>query len=310
VKSDSDFADGAFTSNGGLRLILTKYYDCLSVRNYQPATLKKNVRLASKFAYWLDCELSEMTSANVEDYLIHLHQQGRSAKTIKNHRSAIKVFCDFLGTRGILQDNPVLRVPSMELPEEIPIFLTDEEVDKLMVIARLDDMFCEVTLALNTGLRMEEMRRLEWRDIDLKFKQLTVRKSKSKRPRTVPLNQRTCKALETQRERYGHLVYVFPGGKGGFYNRGIWTEPKMRSENWWQKLSIRHMQEVIPSLKNLPAGRTGRGWHALRHTFATRAVRANIDMFKLKDWMGHKKIETTMCYVHVSRNYDEDIELL
>jgi integrase len=212
--------------------------------------------------------------------------------------------------RGILTNNPVLQVPSMELPEEVPVFITDEEIPTLMAIAIQEDMFCEVTLALNTGLRLEEMRRLEWQDIDLKHKQLIVTKSKSKRPRTVPLNRAVREALVTQKERYGHLVYVFPGGIGGVKGKGQWTLPKIRSENWWQKLSIRRMQEELPSLKKLPPGRTGRGWHALRHTFATRAVRADIDMFKLKDWMGHKQIDTTMRYVHVARNYDEDIELL
>jgi len=68
------------------------------------------------------------------------------------------------------------------------------------------------------------------------------------------------------------------------------------------------MQSEIPALQKLPEGRTGRGWHALRHTFATRAARAGIDMFKLKNWMGHRKIETTLRYVHVAQKYDADIE--
>ena len=105
-------------------------------------------------------------------------------------------------------------------------------------------------------------------------RQLIVRASKGKRPRAVPLNQKTIEVLTPQREKYLRQQWVFPGGPGGYGNARLWTLCKPRSEEWWNRISLRDIREKIPAIVNLPKGRTGRGWHIMRHTFATRAARA------------------------------------
>jgi len=39
---------------------------------------------------------------------------------------------------------------------------------------------------------------------------------------------------------------------------------------------------------------TGNGWHSLRHSFASWAAMAGVDIRVLKEWMGHRTIQTTM----------------
>jgi integrase len=53
--------------------------------------------------------------------------------------------------------------------------------------------------------------------------------------------------------------------------------------------------------------RIGRGFHLLRHTFATNLA-AHVDVFRLQGWLGHKDIKMTERYVHLSRAYDPAIE--
>ena len=281
----------------------------LAIRNYQPATRKKNVLIANKFMAWLG-SLEGLNTARVEDYLMHLLATGRSVKTTKNHLSAIKVFCNFLANRGLLTDNPAHGVKTLEAAKILPVCLTNKEVETAYEIARKNDFLVEVTVALKTGLRLEELRNLRWSEVDLERRQLIVAKAKGKCSRTVPLNQITCTRLQIQHNEYHHLDYVFPGGKGGFQGRGVWDQDKPRGLNWWQKTSVKMLQEHIPTLKKLPRGHTGRGWHALRHTFATRCVKADIDIVKIKDWMGHKQLDTTLQYIHVARHYDPAIELV
>lgn len=289
-------------------MLIKAYQSSLSIRNYQPASLCRNVQLASKFMLWIG-DVDKITAATIEDYLIELKESGRAIKTIKNHRGALKVFCDFLACRGYLEDNPVLKIPSFEMPEEIPVCLTDDEIIQAYGIGQRYKMLCEVTLALNTGLRMEEMRQLLWHDIDLGNWQIIVRKAKGKRPRTVPLNEITRKQLVKQKNKYNQFRYVFPGAIGGGHIKSNWNKDIVRGASWWNKKSVKHLQ-ILTTLKELPARRTGRGWHALRHTFATRCIKAGIDVVTLRDWMGHRKIDTTMRYIHVARHYDKRIELL
>jgi site-specific recombinase XerD len=127
--------------------MLDTYRAALEVRNYQESSLNKNVQLAGQFLR--NAQISdpqEITVCNVEEYLIQLRAKGRSAKTIKKHRTAIKVFCDFLTNRGMLNENPVHKIPSMDLPVEVPVFQPDDEVEKLYQIATQQGMLCVIPL--------------------------------------------------------------------------------------------------------------------------------------------------------------------
>ena len=65
-----------------------------------------------------------------------------------------------------------------------------------------------------------------------------------------------------------------------------------------------HTQKAIPSLSDAVL-------YAARHTCASRLVQRGFSIRKLKDWMGHNDIETTMIYAHLSpESLDEGAELL
>ena len=59
---------------------------------------------------------------------------------------------------------------------------------------------------------------------------------------------------------------------------------------------------------DLPPGRaTGKRWHTLRHTFGTHAALFGVNPWRLQSWMGHKRIDETMLYVHVAENHRREI---
>ena len=49
------------------------------------------------------------------------------------------------------------------------------------------------------------------------------------------------------------------------------------------------------------------GWHVLRHTFGTHAALLGVNPWRLQSWMGHKRIDETMLYVHVAEHHRRDI---
>ena len=291
--------------------MLKLYEKTLYARNYKPTTAVKLIQILRRFIKEAQIfKPEEITIKTIEDYLCVLKETGRSSKTLGNHKSAISGYCDFLNARGILASNPAKFIKTLKSDETLPDFLPDNEVELLLDLARYEKIYCEVVVALNTGLRMAELQRLEWRDIDLSNKQLVVRISKGKRPRTVPLNQNVVKVLTAQKKKYGLMTWVFPGGKGGCQGRNVWSLNKMRSYKWWLRLSLDPIRDKIPTIANIPKGRVGIGWHIMRHTFATRLARAGVDILKIQDWLGHQRLDTTMRYIHLARNYDSDIELI
>ena len=59
---------------------------------------------------------------------------------------------------------------------------------------------------------------------------------------------------------------------------------------------------------DLPPGRAaGKRWHTLRHTFGTHAALFGVNPWRLQSWMGHKRIDETMLYVHVAENHRREI---
>src|SRR5690348_17004751 len=56
-----------------------------------------------------------------------------------------------------------------------------------------------------------------------------------------------------------------------------------------------------------PIGLPEKRWHTLRHTFGTHAALFGVNPWRLQSWMGHKRIDETMIYVHVAENHRREI---
>ena len=48
-------------------------------------------------------------------------------------------------------------------------------------------------------------------------------------------------------------------------------------------------------------------WHTLRHAFGTHAALFGVNPWRLQAWMGHKRIDETMLYVHVAEAHGREL---
>jgi integrase/recombinase XerD len=245
-------------------------------------------------------DVLQITVSAVEDYVANLFMEGRRPKTVRNHLTSISRFCRFLVERGHLDRNPCRAVKTPR-PEKLPPrFLSDAERRRAMKLAREHGIFAEVATALYTGLRREELRQLAREDVDFKGRIVIVPRSKSRRPRQVPMSVKAEKVLRQQLEATGGSRYVFPGRESAGYTG-------MRRKSWWTN-ALRPLQEAMPIFFELAGTRVGRGWHLFRHTFASRLVQRGVPIAKISAWLGHADISTTMVYAHLAPGHDEDIE--
>ena len=188
-------------------------------------------------------------------------------------------------------------VPHLEFARAVqpPIrFLDFEEALRLREGAREDPMgSAMITLALNTGLRIGELRALPWDAVDLKAGRLHVRQAasrnevetpKSGRSREVPLNETARAALTRWRHLRGPFVFCKDDGR----------------------MLTRHEADTVLRRAQRRAQLGGFSWHALRHTFASHLVMRGVPLKSVQELLGHASIEMTMRYAHLSPAINRD----
>jgi len=255
---------------------------------------------------------SSITLESVQSWFADLLRDGAKPKTILNARGCLGRFCDFLVDRGLLESNPCHRVRIPRIQRLPPRFLSPAEYDKALALADKHGILPHVETALRTGMRREELRRLTWADVD--FERAVVHvvekasengvyspRSKRRRARAIPMSERLAVVLRKQQAESGHRTYVFPG-------ENIKGTSGMRDAGWWSD-ALKPLQDAMPIFtRDMGDKSTGRAWHILRHTFASRLVQAGVPLAKVSAWMGHSDIRTTMIYAHLAPGHDADIE--
>ena len=241
----------------------------------------------------------DITVERVQNHLVKLGKRGRRPKTLWNHRAALSAFCTFLADRGVIESNPCTKVKTPRVEKHPPRYLSPEQCHETLRLAVEHGIFAEVLTVLQTGMRREELRRLAWRDVDFERGIVIVPKSKSRRPRQIPISSKLCATLRMQQKQTGNRQYVFPGAR-------MARRSGMRAGRWWDE-ALKPIQDAMPVYTETGDKSVGRAWHIFRHTFASRLVQAGVPLAKISAWLGHASITTTMIYSHLAPGHDEDI---
>lgn len=197
---------------------------------------------------------------------------------------------------GEPQANPAAQVPKLRERRRLDIdVFTPEEVRALVRAAASEQDAALFLTAAFTGLRRGELLALRWRDVDFAG-QVRVRASyaantlttpKSGKVRAVPLAGEVAAVLARigQREVLtGAEDLVFPGEAGGYLDGSALRRRYLLA---LERAGLRQLR-----------------FHDLRHTFATAMI-SRADIVRVKDWMGHADVQTTMRYLHYVQRPDD-----
>lgn len=298
----------------------------------------KNVKISTKTSYETiirkhlipyigHIKLRELKKVDIEDMYQNLLVQGRtdgkgglSVKTIQNVALVLHKSLDEAMKHEYIIKNPadIANVPTMRsennIKKEVEI-LTKQEQKALMDVCGDDVYGMAIKTALFTGLRLGELLGLQWGDIDYNAKTITVSRQvnrlKDYRPnakaktrlgiqedtktrssnRMISLPDQLIELLKRHKEiqsikknewgkSYKNLDMIF-AREDGYY-----IDPATFREHYQKKLK--------------KAGLKHYTFHALRHTFATRALEANIPIKVVSQILGHASVQITMdTYSHV-----------
>jgi integrase len=171
------------------------------------------------------------------------------------------------------------------------------EYARLLAAAKIEgeDWYAAVCLAGEAGLRVGEVKALRWReDVDMIARTITVRQQTCNGVTTTPKGRtrRTVPMTTTVYDALKRMSVV----REGFVVRNLDGSQKTDGEaNWWMARICR--------LAGLPV----HYWHRLRHCYGTHAALFGVNPWRLQSWMGHKRIEETMLYVHVAETHAREL---
>lgn len=213
-----------------------------------------------------------------------------SDKRINNILAVLSKPLHYAHKCKVLDGVPEIGLLKTERPE-IEAWELGQYARILETARRQDDepeWYAAVCLAGEAGLRVGEIKALRWReDVDLVARTLTVNfqtcngattTPKGRTRRTVPMTNTLYAALK-------RLEVV----RDGLVIRNLDGSAKTDGE-------ANHAIDRILRRAGLPSV----GWHRLRHSFGTHAALFGVNPWRLQAWMGHKRIDETMLYVHVA----------
>lgn len=248
----------------------------------KPATLrcyKSNSRtLGPTFdALYLD----QITKRTIAEFVSARKRAKVTDTTIRRDLAFLSVVCAAAQRWSWLDTNPVTTSGGKRgLRESRPRtrFLTPAEFERLMAAAS-PSLRPAIILAVETGMRREELFGLTASAIDLNRREVHLEKTKTSAPRRVPLSDKAVATIKNllddpARPRSGYLFCKEDGSRFNDMKKGFAAACR--------RAKVENMR-----------------WHDLRHTFASWFVQRGGDLYKLSRILGHTGLQMTSRYGHL-----------
>lgn len=282
-----------FESMARLAQMLALRYDANRTRH----AYYRQIRLIHEH---FGCDPSVLTEAQLRDYFLFVKLKKHwKPKSIRQARAAsLFFFVDLLGH----SDWTVFSQVRVKDHDTLPAVLTRQQVYALIDHIRLRRYRTPVKLIYVCGLRLSECLALTIHDIRGPENQLLIRNSKGHQDRVVPLPTGLWRELQRYWSVHRHPLLLFPNAGRG-ENTLAATAKRMRTATAPMPCSsLQRLILVARKQLNLPSASI----HTLRHSFATHLLEAGAHLHSIQQLLGHRHIQSTMVYLHVTHQTTRD----
>jgi len=256
----------------------------LERRNYSQSTVRAYVRTIEDFARYFKRTPDQLGPEQIREYQAYLFRERKLAPNTVNQRTgALRFF--FVAT--LKKGWSIAETPYPRKVFRLPKILSPEQVSLLIDSAPTPFYRMLLMTLYATGLRRAELARLKISDIDSERMVIHVKGGKGRKDRDVMLSPKLLQELRAfwRGLRRRPKVWLFPG------NRWHTGETPIDTKVIWQAC-----REA--------AKRAGLGLeihpHTLRHCFATHLLEAGADLRTIQILLGHRDLEETTIYLHLS----------
>lgn len=269
-------------------LRLERNYSENTITGYQKDILQLQGFLEERAG---EVSLEEVDADLIRDWVIRLLDDGYTTTSVNRKLSSLRTFYKYLLRRGEVTVNPLQKITGPKNEKPLPVFLREEDMDKLQDRGLYGEGFegCRDYLILEmfyaTGMRLSELIGLNDVDIDFSLGVIKVTGKRNKQ-RLIPFGEE-LKLL--MREYVNNRDEEVPIHSEAFFVRksGERLYPVIV-----RNIVKRNLSKVVTVKKRSP--------HVLRHTFATAMLNHGAALSSIKELLGHENLATTEVYTHTT----------
>ena len=230
--------------------------------------------------------LTEITTPMLSKLLAGLSTTGLSNATLNRIRALLSSIFNMVIDHDLLEVNPVSRVKKYKENNQIERYLSDEELQRLMLVLKYHEHYAIsnktivaiIKFLLLTGVRKREAMDMQWSDVDFTKSTWLLKFNKSGKARHIALNTDAMAILNAIPKI---STYIFANPETGKpYN------------------DIRKTFDKVMQCADISNMRI----HDLRHNFASLAVNSGESLFVVQKLLGHASPQTTQRYAHLQQS--------
>jgi len=264
----------------------------LQLAGYAERTCEAYVRAVRQLAEHYRQSPDTLTEAQVRDFFSHLKNDRHFARgSLTIAYSGIKFFFRRTVPRE-WETLEHLRVPS---ERKLPDVLTVEEVHRVVAATRSQQGRTCLWTIYSLGLRLSEGVALQVGDVDAARSVVHVHRGKGSVDRFVPLPASTLDVLRRYWTTHRNPRLLFPACGRGRTRGHSATESLPRST---VQGTLRRVVAELGLKKRVSV-------HTLRHSYATHLLEAGVNLRLIQKYLGHRSLQTTTVYLHLTRHGEE-----
>ena len=254
----------------------------MDLRGFAPSTQKAYLGAVRHLERSITIPLCDADYEHVREFLLNaINVRKLSSQYINTTYSGFK----FLFECVFQREWNMKHIPRLKKKHKLPLVLSQNEVQSIFAaVTNLKHKAILMTI-YSAGLRVSEAVNLRITDIDSENMRIFIRQGKGNKNRYAVLGHSTLKILREYFKEYRPKVWLFQTANSDAFPKPVHT---------------RTVQHVFREAKVRACIKANATPHTLRHSFATHLVERGISLLKVKELLGHDKLETTMLYVHLA----------
>ena len=271
----------------------------------------------------LQKSIASIELKDIENFLIHLQQKVSKGYVVyfRNLKAAFNKAKDW----GYIKENYFTKVKLPKRQKLAPVFISSDQLSAISNQIKSETVKDFVMIAFYSGMRLDEIVNLKWKNVDLRNRVITVGDenfiTKGRKQRFIPMSEEAFEILvrcerSNVKSETGHLKgIVLHNSKS---KARLIRLNKIEGDSSPDCIGIR-MADSFVFCKEDGTKFTGNyfsrrfkkackaagldnaiHFHSLRHSFASNLVQKGVSLYTIKELLGHSSISTTEIYSHLN----------